>query len=253
MTRLKRNLENSLFAFSLKLFTIHENPESTQKIITEVLNLKQSEQNDLANLLEKSPLSSIINASKRIANRLDSLKGLHNLVFDKDTKKHLLERDQLHKILEEEPWIFDENFALSASEEKLEEVLRSHIGVLRPKKDGTTTVEVGDGQSGRIDLMLNRAISLREGERDYLVVELKRPSKKIDENVITQVKRYAQAVSEDERFHGIKARWKFVAVSNEMNKYAKSDSSQPNRPQGLIWESEDSMVSVWVPGLTRQN
>ena len=94
--------------------------------------------------------------------------------------------------------------------------------------------------------MLSRAVSPREGELDYLVVELKRPSKKIDDEVITQVKKYAMAVAKDERFHGVKARWKFVAISNSMNDFAKQDANQPNRPSGLVWESEDKAITVWV-------
>ena len=234
------------FTFRLLSQAIKDNPESVQHIITEVLNLKKDEQNELSELMEKTSLSSIISAASEVANRLNFLRGLHDLIFDKDTKAALLERDQLHKILEGEAWLFDENFTISGSEERLEEVLEKHIGELKGRADGETKVEVGDGKTGRIDLMLSRATSPREGEMDYLIVELKRPSKKIDDEVITQIKKYAMAVAGDERFHGVPARWKFVAVSNEMNNYAKQDSNQPNRPAGLVWESPDKVISVWV-------
>jgi hypothetical protein len=86
----------------------------------------------------------------------------------------------------------------------------------------------------------------RSGEMDYLVAELKRPSKKIDDVVITQIKKYAMAVARDERFHGVPAKWKFVAISNEMNDYAKSDSNQTGRPRGLVWASDSGDITVWV-------
>lgn len=234
------------FTFRLLSQAIKDNPESVQHIITEVLNLKKDEQDELSELMEKTSLFSIISAASEIANRLNFLRGLHDLIFDKDTKAALLERDQLHKILENEAWLFDENFNISGSEERLEEVLMKHIGFLKDREDGETKVDVGDGKTGRIDLMFNRAISPRDAEMDYLVVELKRPTKKIDAEVITQIKQYAMAVAGDERFHGVPARWKFVAVSNEMNQFAKQDSDQPNRPAGLVWESNDKTISVWV-------
>lgn len=184
--------------------------------------------------------------AKTVANRLDFLKALDNLLFDKETKKKLLERDQLHKILEDEAWIFDEDFTLSGSEERMEEVLEKHVGLLGARADGATSVVVGDDKTGRVDLRLSRAISPRSGEMDYLVVELKRPTKKIDDEVITQIKKYAMAVAGDERFHGVPAKWKFVAISNEMNDFAKQDSNQPNRPRGLVWESEKKNITVWV-------
>jgi hypothetical protein len=77
-------------------------------------------------------------------------------------------------------------------------------------------------------------------------VELKRPSKRIDDDVITQVKKYAMAVARDERFHGVPATWRFIAVSNEMNDYAKQDSSQEGRPRGQVWSSPDGKITVWV-------
>lgn len=234
------------FTFRLLAQALKDNPASVQQIITEVLGLKQEEQNELATLLKNTSLSNIISSATAVANRLDFLLALENLVFDKETKKKLLERDQLHKILEKEAWMFDEEFALSGSEQRLEEVLQKHIGVLGQREDGETGVEVGDGKTGRIDLMLSRAISPRSGETDYLIVELKRPSKKIDDDVITQVKKYAMAVAGDERFHGIPARWKFVAISNELNDYAKADAAQSDKPPGQVWSSKDGRITVWV-------
>lgn len=232
------------FTFLLLAQALRDNPESVQKIITGVLQLKKEEQDDLADLLKNTQLSHIISSAKIVVNRLNFLVALDNLVFDKDTKAQLLERDQLHKILENEAWVFDEGFALSGSEERLEDVLKKHIGVLGKREDGETFVDVGDGKTGRIDLLLSRVIAPRNGEYDYLVVELKRPSKKIDADVITQIKRYAMAVAGDERFHGIKAKWKFIAVSNEMDEYARRDANQPNRSKGIVWE--ESNISVWV-------
>ena len=211
-----------------------------------MLNLKKEEQETLAELLEATSLSNIISSAKTVANRLDFLVALENLIFDKETKKKLLERDQLHKILENEPWIFDEEFALSGSEERLEEVLEKHVGILGERADGETSVVVGNGKTGRIDLMLSRAISPRSGEMDYLVIELKRPSRKIDDDVITQVKKYAMAVAGDERFKGVPAKWKFIAISNEMDEYAKNDASQLDRPAGQVWISPSGNITVWV-------
>jgi hypothetical protein len=234
------------FTFLLLAQALRENPESLQKIITEVLHLKKDKQEELSALLERTTLSNIISSAATVANRLDLLIGLENLLFDKKTKKKLLERDQLHKVLETEAWIFDEDFALSGSEERLEEVLEKHIGILGEREDGETSVVVGDDKTGRIDLMLSRGIKPRTGEMDYLVVELKRPSKKIGDDVITQIKKYAMAVASDERFGGVPARWKFVAVSNEFNEFAKHDSNQSGKPRGLVWTSSDGKITVWI-------
>ena len=61
--------------------------------------------------------------------------------------------------------------------------------------------------------MLSKSVEVRPGHKDFLVVELKRPNKKIDNDVIGQIMGYAQAVNNDERFHKSNCKWKFIAVS----------------------------------------
>jgi len=234
------------FTFLLLAQAIRENPDSVQTIIGEVLGLKKDAQDDLAELLSKTPLSSIISSAKIVANRLDLLLGLENLIFDRETKKIFRERDQLHKILEQEAWLFHEEFALAASEERLEDVLKKHLDKLGIREDDPEPVDVGDGKTGRVDLMLQKVIQPRTGEYDYLIVELKRPSKKIDSEVLTQIEKYAMAVASDERFKGVKAKWTFVAISNELDDFAKKKSSQKNMPRGCVYEDADSNIQVWV-------
>lgn len=234
------------FTFRLLAQAIQDNPHSVQQIIGEVLGLKKEDQDDLAELLRRTSLSSIISSAKIVANRLDFLNGLENLLFDKENKKILLERDQLHKILEQEAWLFSEDFSLSGSEERLEEVLRKHLEQLGPREDDPSPVIVGDGKQGRIDLFFHKVNQPRTGHYDYLVVELKRPSKKIDAEVLTQIKKYAIAVAGDERFTSIPSNWTFIAVSNEFDSFAESEANQKDKPKGLVSDNPKLNFQVWI-------
>lgn len=237
------------FMFKLIAQAINENPESLQKIINEVLDLRKEDQDKLAELLENTTLSSIISSATIVANRLNFLDELENLLFGERTKKVFTERDQLHKMLENEAWIFDENFTLSQSEERLETVLKKHLSKLGDREDPRETIDpvlLSDGRTGRIDLMLNKVNQTRHGEFDYLVVELKRPSKKIDDDVIVQIKKYATAVATDERFHNVPAKWTFLAISNELDAYAEEEANQRNKPKGLIHDSAQHNITVWA-------
>ena len=60
-------------------------------------------------------MAHIISASRSIADRLDFLQALRHLTGDPDTKGALLERQQLHLILEDETWVFGEEYALAAA------------------------------------------------------------------------------------------------------------------------------------------
>lgn len=236
------------FMFKLIAQAITENPESVQKIITEVLDLKKEDQDKLAELLENTELSSIISSASIVTNRLNFLDGLEDLLFG-ERKKIFTERDQLHKILEKEAWIFDEQFALSLSEERLEKVLEKHISKLGSRADEIDVknpVVLSDGRTGRIDLMLNKVDQPRDGEFDYLVVELKRPSKKIDSDVLSQIEKYAIAVAEDERFLNVKAKWTFLAISNELDAYATRKANQRNMPKSVVFQDGELNITVLV-------
>ena len=234
------------FTFRLLAQAIRENPDSVQEIIVEVLGLKKDAQDELAELLRKTPLSAIISSAKIVANRLDFLVGLETLLFDKENKKRLLERDQLHKILEKEAWLFHEEFGLAGSEQRLEEVLQKHLAKLGKREDDPAPVKLSDGKTGRVDLMLHKVVQPRAGEYDYLIVELKRPSKKIDDEVLTQIKKYARAVATDERFQGVPARWMFVAISNELDDFAKGEANQRDWPKGKVSDDAALNITVWV-------
>ncbi|MEH8029407.1 type I restriction enzyme HsdR N-terminal domain-containing protein, partial [Gallibacterium anatis] len=164
-----------------------------------------------------------------------------------DNKKTLLERDQLHKMLEKETWIFSEDFQFSGSENYLNDILEKHADKLDyydKDIDMGKPVLLSDGRQGRVDLLFHKARSPREGYTDYLIVELKRPSKKINDDVISQIKKYAYAIAGEERFDKQKTSWTFIAVSNEFDDFAEMEASQDNRVRGLISEHGDVKVYI---------
>lgn len=234
------------FTFRLLAQAIRENPESVRVIMNEVLNLKTEEQDDLAKLLKKTTLSKIISSATIVANRLNFVEALNDLLFNAEAKKRLLERDQLHKALEVESWIFREDFNLAGSEKTLEDALAIHLHKLGKREDDDDPVLREGGKGGRIDLMLARAIQPTQGTHEYLVVELKRPSRKIDSEVLSQMESYAIAVAKDKRFHSARTKWTFLVVANEMDEHAELKARQKNRPEGLVFDNDTLNITVWA-------
>lgn len=239
------------FTFRLLAQAIRENPESVRTIMDEVLNLRKDEQYDLATLLKKTTLSKIIASAKIVADRLNFVEALSDLLFNEESKRKLLERDQLHKALEVESWIFKEDFNLAGSEKTLENALSIYIDKLGPRCDNVDEssgdpVLREDDKGGRIDLMLARSIQPTQGRHEYLVVELKRPRQKINSEVMAQIESYAIAVAKDHRFHQKETKWTFMIVGNEMDEYAQLKARQKNRPNGLVFDSEELNITVWA-------
>lgn len=244
------NHKTKKFTFKLLSQALEENPQSMQAIITEVLNLNTEEQDEFANLLKKTSLSYIIKSAKIVADRLNFLDSLHTLVFDH--KSSLLERDQLHKILENEAWVFDEHFTLAASERRLEDVLKIHLKKLGKRCDDDSSVLINSERQGRVDLMLSKAVEVRPGHKDYLIVELKRPKQKIDNDVMGQIRGYAQAVSNDERFNKSNCKWRFLAISNQFDDLAEMSANNIGMPKGCIHQAHnmDVYIMTWSEVIT---
>jgi hypothetical protein len=234
--------------FSLRLLrqAMEANPESLQTIIAEVLDLPTDKQNELAQLLGRTSLASIIGAAKLVADRLHVLKAIETLVFDPQSKRQLLERSQLHRIIADHTWIFGEEYHLTVDDESLTTVLKKHLKLIGREELAPEKVRPIEKAEAIVDLMLSREIERKPGENEHLIVELKRPSQKINGDVLMQVEKYAAAVSRDERFRHTRTRWTFWALSNEMDDYATLRARQKGKPHGLINETEDPGTTIWA-------
>lgn len=235
-------------AFGLLKEAIGSNPSALQKILGDVLDLPKDKQEDLAQLLQKTSLEAIINASKVVADRLNFVTGLELLVFEEPSKSTLLERRQLHRILADHTWIFGEEFNLSVDDRSLTAVLEAHLKLLGREPSGPLEpVLREDGSQGIVDLMLSRLVPQpRATERQHLVVELKAPKVDIDNAAMNQIQSYAEAVAEDERFKDANTKWVFWAVSNKVKDTVRKMARQPNRPEGVFYEDAEKRYTIWV-------
>jgi hypothetical protein len=226
---------------------IEKSPVEVQRIIEEVLTLPREKRKDLADLLERTSLSAVINAAKTVAERLEFLRGLEMLVTDPQSEEELKERSQLHRILAEHTWIFGDEFTLTVDDQSLTEVLRVHLAYLgRDPKTGQP-VKRADGKKGIIDLMLSKRIPLpNPEEREHLVVELKRPKQAVGNPEANQIIDYAVAVATDKRFRDVETKWVFWIVSNDLDDAVRRRVKQRNRPLGLLHDDEEQRIVVWA-------
>lgn len=237
-------------AFQLRMLrqAIERGPDELQQILTEVLELPERAQKEMAKLLEEANLANVISASRLVADRLKFVNALEALLFGKEPKKVLKERSQLHRIIaDENTWIFGEEFNLAVDDQSLTEVLRQHQKLIGKDVRIDKPVTRIDGKKGIVDLMLSKSIpQTRSNEREHLIVELKRPSVKIGTDEISQVEKYAFTVAEDERFAHLETRWSFWVISNDLDAFARNRTRQLNSPRGRVFKSEDGQIEIWV-------
>jgi hypothetical protein len=135
-------------------------------------------------------------------------------------------------------------------DEDLTAVLRSHVKLLGTDRKDLAPGPVLDteGNPAIVDLMLScRMPTATDDDRRHLVVELKRPSQKINEDVVSQIKKYAKAVAADERFKATGVEWDFLAISNDFTPDAQMDARQTGKPRGMLAEyDEPTKIRVWA-------
>jgi hypothetical protein len=243
----KADPKSKRLALTLLKHALEDSPTAVRRILQDVLDLPKEKQAEFAELLNKTSLAAIINAAKVVADRLEFLQGLEVLIFKPEAKEVLLERTQLHRILVAHTWIFGEEFSLTVDDQSLTEVLSKHLNLLGKHADNLQPVVPEEGSKGIVDLMLSRLIPQpKANEREHLVVELKRPSQPINSEAAGQIRKYAFAVAEDERFRDTKTRWIFWAVSNEVSPNVRREARQSNRPEGLLHDDEEQRIKIWV-------
>jgi len=240
--------EKSGRRFSLRLLreALEQDPGSLRRVLQDVLDLPQDRLDELSVLLDKTPLTAVIQLSKEIADRLEFLKGLEALVLGDDAK-HIRERSQLHRILASETWVFGEEYALAADDNSLTTVLKKHLHLLgRAELSEDTPAEVLDAEGSRaiVDLMLARSIPQSRDRREHLVIELKAPKVAIGDEQAAQIRKYADAVAGDARFDIKEVEWDFIVVSGEVRGWTERERQDPSTPYGRIGDAAN--IRIWV-------
>lgn len=242
------SLRDRQFTLHMLKTALDENPESLKRILSEVLGLPAASRDALGELLLKTNLPALIAASTLATDRLKILEGLQDLLFQPASRRSVPERPTLHRILERETWIFGEEYLLSHSDENLNTLLRKHLPLLG--RDGrhparTTRVKRDDGREAVPDLILGREIpAYASTRREFLVVELKRPSRKIDLAAKAQLESYALTVVHDERFDKANTHWTFLAISNAITPQADYTLDQTGRPFGVFLNNRQVTIGL---------
>ena len=223
-----------------------QNPSSMRKILNEVLDLDMEQRDELAELLERTSLSAIINTTKIISDRIAFINGLEQILFDSNYEKRLKERSQLHKILLNEMWIFGDQYEYGFDDISLKNVLKKHLKLLeREELLKEIDMKSLNGLDDIPDLGLWRQYHFgKPGEYENLIIELKRPSCTISEKEINQVKKYAWAIEDEKYFDKEKTKWTLYLIATKLNKYAKKECEHNDREFGHIVKQENLNVYV---------
>ncbi|MEY4538254.1 MAG: hypothetical protein RLZZ306_11, partial [Bacteroidota bacterium] len=197
-------------------------------IFSKILKLSDDSIDKFHNLLERTDLESVVHFASKVAEKLEFLDFLHELTYG-EISKHIKERSQLHKIVENELWLFGENYNGTPnlwSDKKIGNILneiRNDYFNYEPSEEDKNLIPVsGEGLNDITDLFFFNEKVTDNNEREIMIVELKSPKCAISEKEINQINRYAFTIEENAGLPNDKVKYKLILISSNLTKYAKS-------------------------------
>lgn len=199
-------------------------------IFRKVLKLSVENLEKFQSLLEKTDLENVVQFASIVADKIEFLDFLHELTYG-DISKHLKERSQLHKIVENELWLFGENYNGTPklwSDKKIGNILtelrNKHLNYIPTKEDKNLIEVSNDGLNDITDLFFFSEKITDSGTKEIMIVELKAPNCAISEKEINQINRYAFTIEQHFALPSDKVKYKLILISSKLTKFAKSQT-----------------------------
>jgi hypothetical protein len=141
-------------------------------------------------------------------------------------------------------WIFGERFHIALSEIGLTRVME-RVSQELGNKGSKKRVRNADGSSARLDNFLGRIVPHPDKtKREFIVIELKRPSLKVGRTELDQLEDYVNALMTQPDYSHTDTQWTFFLVTGEYDSSITTKIMQKDRPVGLFLQTANS--KVWV-------
>ena len=225
---------------------INTNPASIKTILTEVFNLTQQQQDDLAELLTHTHLPEIIDTAKTVSDRLVFLQVLEQMVYNNSIGAPIKERTQFHKVLLKELWIFGEKYTLGTSDQSLRNLLKAHINCLgRDELLPEIPPEAIDDLTRIPDICLFQQICPSYENFEHLVIELKRPTLTLTLKELDQIRDYALTVADNPMFDKTRTKWHFILLGQDLDQRVRSALENQVIGDGNYYNAGNISISVF--------
>lgn len=221
----------------LNLILKTDERENIITILDSIQKLTPEERDQLANTLRKYEPNSVVRLLNTVNSRCEIIEKLKSLIYDND--KFTTERNHIQRIIEQNYWLFGEEYNLVAADERLDRVLVKYLKEL--DKENTTDVSYDDPvyRYRRPDIFITgmRDVVMPTGSsQENIIVELKAPHVKLTYNVFRQIEDYMMAIKKEPEFNSLYMNWKFICVCSELSQEVvdKREAHKDKGKKGLI-------------------
>lgn len=218
---LKDQQSKTLVGF-LNLLLDSEQREHILVIIDKIVNLSDEERELLAKSLKKTNFSNITKLINLLENRFQVINIIRSLVFDHD--KFATERDHIQKVIENNYWLFGEQYHLASSDKNFEIALSNYLTII--ERGDKITEKIDDKKKlKRPDIFICKQIEVPDSTtneyniEENIIVELKRPSVIIGKEQFSQVEDYLIFIKNEPRFNSQLRKWKFILIGKTVDDF----------------------------------
>ncbi|SFQ78189.1 hypothetical protein [Flavobacterium akiainvivens] len=209
----------------LNLLLDTEQRENVLEIVDNVVKLSDEERTELANVLKKSKLSHITALIKFLESRFNIVQILKALIYD--LEEFTNERDHIQKVIEENYWLFGEQYHLVSADKNFETVLNNYLAHLETydKKPDLLKLEKKD-KLRRPDIFICQKTDIPDANSELtieenIMVELKRPDVEIGKKQFSQIEDYLGFIVNEDNFNSQLRNWKFIIIGKSIDSYIK--------------------------------
>lgn len=224
--------KKSIIGF-LNLLLDTDERENILNIIDDITSLTPEERQDLGNILKKTDFSRIIRMIKLIEDRFLVIEMLKKLIYD--LYKFTNERNHIQKAIEQNYWLFGEQYNLVSADENFEKALKEYLYAIDDSDDIESYRIENQDRLRRPDIFICRSrnieyINSTELEEN-IIVELKEPKVVLSKKVYRQIEDYMDLIMNDKKFNSALRKWKFILVGTTVDDFIK-DLYKSNSDKG---------------------
>lgn len=230
----------------LNLLLDSEQRENILSILENIVELTDEERTELSKVLSKTKLSNITALVKLLEGRKNTISVIQRLVFD--LAKFTNERDHIQVLVENNYWLFGEQYHLISADENFEKTLNNYMFFLEeeerlklekvegpsPKREERKKAIIESKEKlKRPDIFICRKNASQEflDDEENIIVELKRPSVVVGKAQYDQIENYIRFIVKEPKFNSDMRKWKLILIGKEVDEYIK-DQYESHKSKG---------------------
>jgi len=225
----------------LNLLLDSEQRDNILTILESLIDLSDEERSEFAKILEDTKVTHITALITELKNRFNTVAILKKLVFE--LEKFTNERDHIQKVIENNYWLFGEQYHLVSADVNFETTLNNYLSFIESGRKEKTHL-TSKKRLKRPDIFIARKSQTNEVINDEysieenIIVELKRPTVVIGKKQYDQIEDYIRFIISEPDFNSELRKWKLILIGKSVDDWIQDKyESQKNKGKKFLVES----------------